>query len=276
MSSQLDADRLDYVRRDAQLAGIHNVQPDIERLIGHLFLHDEAAVVVHRKAFDVVESLLLGLDHLYERVYFHKTVRAASLQLTALIRRAAEDPDAAGLQQADPLRKLLENGHEVDLCDYLQLSDTTIWKLVDLWRTSEDVTLRYLASRLSRRTLPKALSLPLHKNDDVIRLVDKARELVAANRELNAIDPKHLIYVDDARRVNYKRYSPPHAKNNKKKQSILIGDEHSEELTAIEDEERSIVPSVIKRIYKGRLYVPVEVHEEMKGFAGAEGIEINP
>jgi uncharacterized protein len=89
VSSQLDADRLDYLIRDAYMAGIRTHSFDLERLIGALGAKGHE-IVVDARARDIVDSYLLALDHMYASAYYHHTNRAASFLLTALLRRAVD------------------------------------------------------------------------------------------------------------------------------------------------------------------------------------------
>ena len=85
VSSQLDADRLDYLARDALMAGIRTHAFDLGRLVRSLVVIDDH-LVVDARAQDIVEAFLLALDQMYGTAYYHKTVRAASLLLEATIR----------------------------------------------------------------------------------------------------------------------------------------------------------------------------------------------
>jgi HD superfamily phosphohydrolase len=92
VSSEMDADRLDYVLRDSHMAGLKGTCYDLERLLTMLSLHpeDRSLLAIQRKATEAVESYLLALDHLYRAVYFHKTVRAATFLLKMILLRAIE------------------------------------------------------------------------------------------------------------------------------------------------------------------------------------------
>lgn len=262
VSSQLDADRLDYIRRDARMAGIDNHQPDVTRLIGHLSAHDDKLVVDHR-AFDVIESMLLALDHLYGAVYFHRTVRAATTQLHAVFSRASEIADAA-LPAGDPMRALIEEGKGISLADYVRVNDASFWYHLDRWSESGDLELRFHADRLRRRKLPKHLGLPKEFND-IEKLAGKARELVGA--EFPDFSDSRLVFIDQPSRLNYKRYRTDGGDG-----PILTWERDGTEPRPIEeiDEERSIVPKVARKFYRSRIYVPAEVHEKLRAFAQAE------
>lgn len=263
VSSQLDADRLDYVRRDAAMAGIDNHQPDVPRLVQNLGVVGEQ-IVVDRRALDVVESFLLALDHMYEAVYFHKTVRAASLLLTATLKRAARCADLALPHAQSPLRAIIEHGQSVDLSKYLRATDATVWVHLDDWRDSPDPTLCYLAQKLATRSFPRAIDCPNLKRDSH-KLYSKALELTRTH--FPDIEPEYLIEVDEPQRVSYKRYTGGEGPN----QSIQIVSRDGAP-RAIEADDRSIVTKVAQKIYKDRLFVPIEIRDALLDFGHKEGL----
>jgi HD superfamily phosphohydrolase len=97
VSSQFDADRLDYMRRDRMMTGAQSSAIDFEWLMANLEVRrvkvgqDEQEVreietlVVGQKAFLAAEAYVLGLFHLYPAVYFHKATRSAEKIFGALL-----------------------------------------------------------------------------------------------------------------------------------------------------------------------------------------------
>ena len=89
VSSQFDADRLDYMQRDRLMTGVQSSEVDAKWLMHNLEVGtvrlgaDEEAtstidtLVVGPKAFFAAENYVLSLFHLYPNVYYHKTTRAA-------------------------------------------------------------------------------------------------------------------------------------------------------------------------------------------------------
>jgi uncharacterized protein len=264
VSSQLDADRLDYVRRDAVMAGIDNHQPDVPRLIQNLGVVGDQ-VVVDSRALDVIESFLLALDHMYESVYFHKTVRGASLLLTATLKRAAQTIDQSISTSDDPLRAVITHGQDVLLKQYLRATDATVWVQLDRWRDSPDPTLRHLAGHMARRSFPRAIDYP-----DSVKAGEKlkAKAIELAREQVADVDPEYLVAIDEPERLSYKRYVGGEGSS----QSIQTV-HHGGSPRAIETDDRSIVSKVAKKFYKRRLFVPVEIRDDLLKFARHEGIQ---
>jgi len=262
VSSQLDADRLDYIQRDARMAGIDNHRPDIERLISHISCYQDGLVVDHR-AFDVIESMLLALDHLYGAVYFHRTVRAATVTVQAVLSRVKARV-AKELPEGDPLRALLEQRKEIALDDYVRVTDASFWYHLDRWRQSEDEELSFYVKRLGRRKLPKHLELPENELKKARQLENKALELAGA--KFPGFNLDSLVTLDTPSRVNYKRYAVDGDF------PIFTWERDATKPRRIEDieEVRSIVPKVARKFYRSRLFVPPEIFNDLRAFAAKE------
>jgi len=87
VSSQLDADRFDYLLRDAHATGADYGRFDTKWIIQHLLL-DEQKHRIHlsNKAYTAAETYVFARYHMYRAVYFHKTTRAAEVMLRLLFR----------------------------------------------------------------------------------------------------------------------------------------------------------------------------------------------
>ena len=221
VSSQLDADRLDYTARDAMMAGVVSHRFDRDRLIGALYIwksksHEDGSpveeVAVDDRAVDVVENYLFALHHLYRSIYFHRTVRAASWLLNAAIRRARElaaseaqrlelFPEAFG--DRDPLWALMEDGNDVPLSAYVRLDESHVWGLVQRWRNASDATLRDLCDRLKQRRYLKAVPVPSDP-EELVALVERARRLTQELRP--ELDVRSYVHIDQVKRETYKPY----------------------------------------------------------------------
>ena len=82
VSSQLDADRFDYLQRDSHATGADYGQFDWKWLIHHLDLdRDKGRFYLNRKALAEVERYVFARYHMYRTVYFHKTSRAVEVML---------------------------------------------------------------------------------------------------------------------------------------------------------------------------------------------------
>ncbi len=83
----IDADQIDYLRRDAHYTGVAYGVIDFDRIMQTLALHDDH-VVVHKKGVSALESMLVARSLMYSSVYLHKTVRIAELMLLRAVEHA--------------------------------------------------------------------------------------------------------------------------------------------------------------------------------------------
>ncbi len=268
VSSQLDADRLDYLLRDAYFAGIKGHSFDLQRLLDLLLHLDHTRIAVHRRAIEPVEGYLLALDQMYRMVYYHHTARAASVLLGCVLRRAfdlykAGDrflfPSFGNSQARPPLAALFDLGQEIPLSEYLRLTDFHVMALIEQWQYHGDAVLADLARRLFRRALFKAIDVDPRKYNNLARLQKRAEELL--RKKLPHVDEttkKYYVCVDEPERLSYKRYD---WRNANPDESIWIVDGPAESKSAIpiEKEASSIIFALQTVKYFHRLMVPEEV-----------------
>ncbi|HEX3709969.1 MAG TPA: HD domain-containing protein [Pseudolabrys sp.] len=173
VSSQFDADRLDYVRRDRMMSGVYHGGFDFSWLMANLEVDsvpvardDETigeveALVLGRKAFQAAEAYVLGLFHLYFTVYFHKTTRGAEKILTALLLRVGElvrekKIDWSGLDESHPIISFII---KPSLDRYLNLDDFVFFTAFQSMMSAKDDIVKELSTRLVHRRLYKAIDI---------------------------------------------------------------------------------------------------------------------
>ncbi|HEU0037129.1 MAG TPA: HD domain-containing protein [Kofleriaceae bacterium] len=210
VSSQLDADRLDYLLRDAAAAGLRGHTYDLSRLLDMIQHLDGKRIAVHRRGLETVEGYLVALDQMYRAVYYHHTIRAASVLLGSVFQRAIElvrQGDKKVVPDGHPLRSLFEAGHKCDLSQYLRLGEYQVWSLIEGWQTSEDKCLADLSVRLMQRRLFKTMELDVSKISQFPKIMKIAEEL--ACKAIPSCDEKtkHLyVRIDEPTRISYRTY----------------------------------------------------------------------
>lgn len=206
ISSQLDADRFDYLLRDSVMTGVKYGIYDFERLLHVLRLDARSEnIVVAGNGVQAVEKYLQARYHMYSQVYLHKTVRAGERVFGALLMRAADLAEDAGtlcLQEDDPLLALLRQKCKADLLTYLHLDDNVVYTALHRWKRCSDPVLADLASRITERQLFKTLDVSRVKNLD-------AKENLAREEIRRAgLDPKYYFMLDTSGDIPYKPYDP--------------------------------------------------------------------
>jgi len=163
ISSQLDMDRLDYLRRDSFYTGVTEGNIGSARIIKMLNVVDDS-LVVEQKGIYSLENYLTTRRLMYWQVYLHKTAVACEKVLVNTLLRA-KDLTRQGFDVFAPpsLKYFLENDvdakwfeeHEEALLTYEDLDDNDIWSAMKAWKYSEDRILATLATDMLNRHIFK-------------------------------------------------------------------------------------------------------------------------
>jgi HD superfamily phosphohydrolase len=155
LSSELDVDRLDYLRRDSYFTGAGYGHFDWYRILNSFDLQetDEGfhILVWPEKAKYAIEEYVFTRFYMYNNVYQHKTTRGFEKMLHAAWDRAKEIK-----QNGDDAYLVREVGEFLDanpptVGHYLALEDATVVYQVQVWTKHPDKTLRDLGSRFLAR-----------------------------------------------------------------------------------------------------------------------------
>jgi HD superfamily phosphohydrolase len=156
VSSQLDMDRLDYLRRDSFFTGVSEGVIGSERIIKMLNIVDDN-LVVDAKGIYSIEKFLVARRLMYWQVYLHKTVLSAEKMLETILERAKDlIKQGEPVHSSDALSWFLNNstGKEDEILErFNALDDSDIMASVKEWRNHSDFILSYLAEALMNRKL---------------------------------------------------------------------------------------------------------------------------
>jgi hypothetical protein len=190
VSSQLDMDRLDFLKRDSFYCGVSEGVVSSDRIIKMLDVRNDQ-LVVEAKGIYSVEKFLIARRMMYWQVYLHKTVVSAERTLVNLLRRASDlvaegksvtsapafdcflqqEVTADDFRSDDPMRR------KMALTRFAALDDTDILITVKNWITYPDQVLSDLSERIVNRRLMKIKISP-HPFSDT--QVNELREKVSA------------------------------------------------------------------------------------------------
>ncbi|MGK4005328.1 HD domain-containing protein [Sorangium sp. So ce1036] len=268
VSSQLDADRLDYLLRDALFAGMKGGF-DLSRLLDSLQELDGKRIAVDRGSIVTVEAYLVTLDQMYRAVYYHHATRAASVLLSSTMRRAFElhrrgDPSIfppEGRTGIHPLQALAERGQAIALHQYMRLGEFQVWSLIESWKHHPDAVLSDLAGRLLCRRLFKTIDVDAAQRRSLNELEEHARSLT--KKLLGHVDDATVGYyvsVDEPGRTSYKQYD---WRSEWPDESIwLVGE--GPDPRPIEDNPQSRIVAALKETkYFHRLVFPEEIRASL-------------
>ena len=167
ISSQLDIDRLDYLKRDSFFTGVSEGSVGINRILKTMRVH-KGSIVIEKKGIYAVENYILSRRFMYMQVYLHKTVLSADILLRQIMRRVRDliQRDAAPLLPSISLGYFLTDYPSAskqlteEIIDhYMLLDDHDVLQSVKAWSQEKDPILRDLSQRFLNRTLPRTTFL---------------------------------------------------------------------------------------------------------------------
>ena len=185
VASQLDIDRLDYLRRDSFFTGVQEGTIGAERIIKMLNLVDDE-LVVEEKGIYSVENFLNARRLMYWQVYLHKTAVAAEVMLVETVLRARKLVSEGIQLTSTPALSYFLNQNKADasfqenqemLEMFSQLDDTDIWGSIKFWVKSVDFILRTISDQLlNRRLFGIKMSNEAPSLDDINYRVEKVQK----------------------------------------------------------------------------------------------------
>ena len=193
ISSQLDMDRMDYLKRDSFYTGVAEGNINSDRLIQMMNVVDDI-LVIEEKGIYSVEKFLMARRLMYWQAYLHKTSLVAELILTKILKRAKElTQKGTDLEASKPLSYFLE--HKVStnnftpeiLNTFSQLDDFDIISALKSWQFHDDFILSSLCKMIINRDLLKIkLSAEKISSEEKDKLVSAFANLHnLTNQEVN-------------------------------------------------------------------------------------------
>lgn len=198
VSSQLDMDRLDYLKRDSFFTGVSEGAIGLDRIISMLNVVNDQ-IVVEEKGLYSIENFLNARRLMYWQVYLHKASVSAEKMLVNLIIRAKDlalgghdvfASDALRIFLTEP--KTLEDFQQNDdlIATYGMLDDYDIWGAIKVWQNHSDKILSSLSTQLLNRQLYKIklTNDPLSK--DELKIL---RNKIAENYNIVRADARYFF-----------------------------------------------------------------------------------
>jgi len=201
VSSQLDVDRLDYLRRDSFFTGVSEGVIGTQRILKMLEIVNDK-IVVERKGIYSIENFLNSRRIMYWQVYLHKTVLGAEHLLMNILKRAKEINKNESLWATPALKffldneigeKLFENNNEV-IFKYSLLDDYDILSAIKVWaQTANDKVLKDLSTRLINRNF---FRIEFSDSEFSSIEVEKHTDRVSRALSLDSIETKYYVFTD--------------------------------------------------------------------------------
>lgn len=246
VSSQLDADRMDYLIRDAYFTGVNYGTFDLDRIL-RVIRPYQGHIVVKESGMHAVEDYLMSRYQMYWQVYFHPVTRSAEVVLHNIFQRAKRlHEDGYHFQfMIAPLHKLFKQQLTVD--EYYFLDEAFMQTVLLQWSLEEDPILSDLCSRFLQRRLFKYITLERFDTQQLEGLGSLMRSF--------GIDPDYYLKIDFPSDLSYDVYRPG---EQDEKLPILLLDSKN---TLSEISRKSEIVRSISGIHMGKyhLYYPHEL-----------------
>lgn len=254
VSSQLDVDRLDYLKRDSFFTGVSEGVVGSDRIIKMLrVVNDELAV--ESKGIYSIEKFIVARRIMYWQVYLHKTVLSAEHLLIRILKRAKELTEQGNELFATPALRLFlsrkvtkaDMQREPELLDlFAELDDYDVMASVKVWKHHEDPVLsRLSAFMVDRKLLKVRMSDQPFERSEVISL----QRQIAQKWSISEADAAYFAFSE---RISNSAYDHGHDRIN-----ILYKNGEVKDITEAAD---TLSLSVLsKAVEKYFLCVPTEL-----------------
>jgi len=179
ISSQLDVDRLDYLKRDSFYTGVSEGNINTQRILSTLNVLDDE-LVLDEKGIYSIEHYLVARMFMYWQVYYHKAAVLAENLLIKIMNRAKTlvsqnvEVEASENLKYFLYRESSTEATEEDIARFMELDDTDVLQAIKSWKNHEDFVLSYLCKTVINRKFPKIIYSSTPFSNDLVR--EKVRE----------------------------------------------------------------------------------------------------
>lgn len=200
ISSQIDADRMDYLQRDAYFTGVSYGHFDMERILRVMRpINDQ--VVIKSTGMHAVEDYIMSRYQMYWQVYFHPVTRSAEVILSKIFLRVRHLYETNYTFKLEPTHFLSFFKGDVSLKGYLKLDENIVYYYFQLWQEEDDDILRDLCERFINRRLFQYIDFnPFSQMKQLVRLNQLFSEV--------GIDSDYYLVVDSSSDLPYDFYRP--------------------------------------------------------------------
>jgi HD superfamily phosphohydrolase len=204
VSSQLDLDRLDYLKRDSAFTGVYEGSVGIDRILKTMRVH-KGNVVIEKKGIYAIENYILARRLMYMQVYLHKTVLSADKLIRNIFKRVRllidqgvdlpnHSPALNYFLTVRPSAKK-EISNEM-LKHYVRLDDNDVFQSIKYWQQADDPILADLCRRFQSRALFRTTFLKTKSTKKYKELIKKRTRALLKKRGLPYDDDSASYYYD--------------------------------------------------------------------------------
>ena len=249
ISSQIDADRMDYLLRDSYFTGTNYGQFDLTRIL-RVIRPIENGIAFKESGMHAVEDYVLSRYQMYMQVYFHPASRSMEVLLQNLLKRAKMlyRAEKNFFRMTSP-RLIPFFEHHFSLEDYLALDDGVMNTYFQAWIDGPDNTLSDLAKRYVNRKVFKSMTFAAENEADLEILEKIVAEV--------GFDPEYYTAIHHNFDLPYDIYRPD-AEKKRTQIEIMRKDGSLVELSQLSP----VVASLSGTVHgDSRFYFPKEMLE---------------
>jgi HD superfamily phosphohydrolase len=231
ISSQLDMDRMDYLKRDSFYSGVAEGNINSDRLIQMMNVVDDV-LVMEEKGIYSIEKFLMARRLMYWQAYLHKTSLVAELTLTKALQRAKELlRKGIQIECSRPLKYFmehnitLENFYHTNLDNFAQLDDFDIISALKNWQFHDDFILSSLSKMIINRDLSK---IKLNNEKFPVEALAKMTSQFITKYPVNQQEAKYFIFKGKIKNQAYNKDAEPIR--------ILMKDKTIEDVVEVSDQ----------------------------------------
>jgi uncharacterized protein len=241
ISGPIDADRMDYLLRDAYFTGTSYGQFDIERILRTLRIEGER-LVVKESGVHAIEDYIMARYHMYWQVYYHPVSRSTEVMISSLFQRM-KDCIEQGIESFDsaPFIQAFLSTQKISNDTIMNLDEVSFLSLLMTLQTHHDKILSDLSSRVLHRRLFGYVDFKSNKQKE--KLIDNIKKA--------GYDPHYYFDEDKATQAPYRPY-----KEDQQSQIWILTQQGLKELSTVS----VIVAAIVKGKEKEdiKLYAPKE------------------
>ena len=250
VSSQLDMDRLDYLKRDSFFTGVSEGVVSNQRII-KMFSVVNDEIVIKEKGIYSIEKFIVARRLMYWQVYLHKTVLSAEFLLAKILERARELlNNGSNLFNVPTLKYFLtksitnDNISQVEfLNNFSKIDDYDVLTCIKVWTEDSDKVISKLSEMLVNRNLLK-VKISTNKFSD-----EEMEKTLKFNQKILGFNNEEMQYFVFQKEMENNAYSP-----RKDKIKILFNDGSLKDITKASDNLN--ISALSKAVKKYYLFAP--------------------
>jgi len=208
VSSQLDVDRLDYLKRDSFFSGVTEGNIGTDRIINMLDVVNDN-LVVEEKGIYSIEKFLIARRLMYWQVYLHKTVVSSENMLIKVLQRAKELINAKKEIYSSPsLALFLNNNYTLADFDtkpqllnaFAELDDFDIYSSLKYWKNNPDFILSSLSDMILNR---KLLKIKVQNTEFSTTEIEIERKKIQEHFNISEKEAKYFVFSNKVSNSTY-------------------------------------------------------------------------